>query len=198
LVPEDIGIPAIQLPDDFNNFILISTSPHALGTAILSKVGMVITMGKDVIYPVEQFCKVVGLTMPEKLHALAEDEIGIWERDMDKAPYVAKFNLPSQLQMRHKKKYAQGDMGGNSFIFTGRENKLKLKANNLLMFIHLAEGIDTDTWLFHLGRKDYSRWFRQSIHDEDLAVIGEEAEKLEDPAASKKKILRFIAEKYTA
>jgi hypothetical protein len=46
---------------------------------------------------------------------------------------------------RHKKKYAKGDMGDNSFVFTGKEHKLNLKATNLVMFAHIADGIDDDT-----------------------------------------------------
>jgi hypothetical protein len=33
----------------------------------------------------------------------------------------------------------------------------------------LAEGIDDDTWLYHLERQDYSRWLRDAIKDEELA-----------------------------
>jgi hypothetical protein len=198
LVPKATGISLDWLPDDFNNFILISTSPHALGSAMLSKVGMLLTIGENPSYPFEQFCQILGLSVPAAIPSLAEDEICIWERDSSRPPYKAKFRLPRQLQQRHKKKYAQGDMGDHSFVFTGRENKLHLKANNLMLFIHLAEGIDTDTWLFHLRRKDFTKWFRDAVHDEELASVGEEAEALKDPDASRKHIVDFIAQKYTA
>jgi hypothetical protein len=88
-------------------------------------------------------------------------------------------------------------MGNNSFIFTGRENKLRLKANNLALFAHLAKGIDDDTWLFHLQRDDYKRWFKDSIHDDTLAEIAEEAKKLyPDPKKSRKMILDHINKEY--
>jgi len=198
LVPTATEISSDWLPNDFNNFILISTSPHALCSAILSKVGLLLTIGKNASYPFEQFCQILGLPVPKGIPSLAEDEICIWERDSPRPPYKAKFHLPRQLQQRHKKKYAQGDMGDHSFVFTGRESRLHLKANNLMLFIHLAEGIDTDTWLFHLRRKDFTKWFRDSVHDEELASVGEEAEALKDPEASRKHIVDFIAQKYTA
>lgn len=198
LLPAAAGIERADWPVDDNNFILISTSPHALSAATLSRVGMVIALGKDPAYPFEQFCKIVGVAMPSVPPSLAENEIWVWDRETDKAPFAAQYHLPAQLQQRHKKKYAQGEMGYNSFVFTGPENKMHLVANNLMLFIHLAEGIDTDTWTYHLQRGDFTRWFRNSVHDEDLAKVGEEAEGLPEPADSKQKIISFIAQKYTA
>lgn len=197
LVPST-GLPADWLPGDFNNFILITTSPHALGQAILSKVGMLITIGKNPSYPFEQFCHILGLAIPEGIPALAEDELCIWERDGPRPPYKVRFHLPAQLQQRHKKKYAQGEMGDNSFVFTGPEEKLHLVANNLMLFGHIAEGIDTDTWLFHLRRRDYANWFRNCVHDVELARMAEAAEEMPNPEASRKYILDAISQKYTA
>jgi hypothetical protein len=67
-----------------------------------------------------------------------------------------------------------------------------------MLFLHIAEGIDTDTWNYHLQRKDFTNWFRSSVHDEELARAGEEAEGMSDPAESKKHILEIIRKKYTA
>jgi hypothetical protein len=195
LIPAPAGLAVDVL--DFNNFILISTSPHALSAATLSKVGMVLTIGENAAYPIEQFCQVLGLPVPAGIPALGDHEICVWDRDGSSAPYTVSYHLPQQLQQRHKKKYAQGDMGANSFIFTGRENQLHLVANNLMLFLHIAEGIDTDTWLFHLGRKDFSNWLRSSVHDEELARVAEEAEQTHDATASKKKLLDAIGKKYT-
>ncbi len=88
-------------------------------------------------------------------------------------------------------------MASNSFIFTGIENKLHLVAPNLMMFKHIAEGIDAGSWLFHLRRKDFSNWFRNKVHDENLARISEEGENMDDAELSKKLILDYIGENYT-
>jgi hypothetical protein len=197
LVPFPSGITADRFPSDFNNFIIISTSPHALHSAALSKIGMIITIGDNPAYPFEQFGKMLQCAVPTAIPVLHKGEICVWERG-PQAPYVARYNQPHQLQQRHKKKYAQGDMGDNSFIFRGEDKRLHLVANNLMLFLHIAEGIDIDTWLYHLHRKDYTNWFRKTIHDEDLAKKGEEAEKMTDAPASRRHILDFIAEKYTA
>ena len=64
----------------------------------------------------------------------------------------------------------------------------------------MAEGIDEETWLYHLKRRDYSDWFRRIIKDDELTTL---AEKLEiDPAISGKdsreQILSAISRLYTA
>jgi hypothetical protein len=89
-------------------------------------------------------------------------------------------------------------MASNSFIFTGPDNKMNLVASNLIMFKHMAEGIDDDTWRYHLKRKDFSKWFKNKIHDETLAKISEEVENMPDPKISKKQIIDYIDENYTA
>jgi hydroxymethylpyrimidine pyrophosphatase-like HAD family hydrolase len=198
LIPSPAGMAVDGLPADFNNFILITTSPEALSAETLAKVGMVLTVGDNPAYPIEQFCKVLDIAVPAGIPVLGENEVCIWERDESMSPYPAHYRLPRQLQQRHKKKYAQGDMDYNSFVFTGRQNQLHLVANNLMLFLHISEGIDTDTWMFHLQRKDFTNWFRHSVHDEELARAGEEAEEMNDPAESKKHILGLIAKKYTA
>jgi hypothetical protein len=56
-----------------------------------------------------------------------------------------------------------------SSYFRGPELKLNLRAHNLATFIRLADGLDDETWLYHLNRGDYSKWIRKSIKDELLA-----------------------------
>ncbi len=197
LVPAPSGITADHFPPDFNNFIVISTSPHALHATALSKIGMIISIGDNPAYPFEQFGKMLQCEVPVDIPPLVEGEICVWERNGSRSPFVVRYNQPHQLLQRHKKKYAQGDMGENSFIFTGEEGRLHLVANNLILFQHIAEGLDIDTWLYHLRRKDFTNWFRKTIHDEDLARVAEEAEKM-DAAASRRHVLDFIKQKYTA
>ena len=85
---------------------------------------------------------------------------------------------PRGERVRHSRKYAEGSVGPErSFTFSGPEGKLSLKAQNLVVFLQMADGVDEKTWMFHLRQKDYSRWFRDAIKDNDLA---EEAEKIEN------------------
>lgn len=43
-------------------------------------------------------------------------------------------------------------MKNSAFIFTGRENKLNFKASNAPMLVQLPEGLDNETWNYHLQR----------------------------------------------
>ena len=87
----------------------------------------------------------------------------------------------------------------HSFYFTGADGKLNLKAQNLMMFVHLAEGIDDDTWEHHLQAGDYSAWFRDKVKDSELA---EEAAPIEEDAAldakaSRERIIEAVLKRYT-
>ena len=68
------------------------------------------------------------------------------------------------------------------------------------MFLHLADGVDDETWLHHLRGGDYSRWFREAIKDDILADLARRVE--EDPRVdareSRLEIRRRIEERYTA
>ena len=69
---------------------------------------------------------------------------------------------------RHARKYAEGDLGEDkSFYFREPHDALNLRAQNLSVFLQLAQGVDEQTWLHHLKNSDYSRWFRDAIKDDD-------------------------------
>jgi hypothetical protein len=78
--------------------------------------------------------------------------------------------LPHRTErIRHLRKYAEGNMRHNSFYFSGPAGRQNLRAQNLVIFAQIAEGIDEETWLFPLYRGDYSRWFRKAVKDSYLA-----------------------------
>ena len=90
-------------------------------------------------------------------------------------------------------------MDYNSFYFRGPENKLNLKAYNLIVFTQMAACIDEETWLYHLKRNDYSNWLRYSVHDEDLATRINEIEKDEQHRPdSRQANVDLINDRYTA
>jgi len=69
-----------------------------------------------------------------------------------------------------------------------------------MLFSQIADGIDDATWLHHLRRGDYSRWFREKIKDPGLA---DEAARVEaqadlDPRQSRAGIRAAIERRYTA
>ena len=68
------------------------------------------------------------------------------------------------------------------------------------MFMHMADGVDDNTWLFHLRRGDYSNWFKNLIKDADLAqeTAGVEANRELSAADSRARIRKAIEQRYTA
>jgi hypothetical protein len=98
------------------------------------------------------------------------------------------------------RKYAEGELPPERrFVFRGPEGKLNLDAKNLIVFLQLAEGVDAETWLYHLRRGDYSRWFHDVIKDPGLAVDGEAVERNEhlSAAESRQAVREIIQRRYT-
>jgi hypothetical protein len=110
--------------------------------------------------------------------------------------------LPARLEhQRHRRKYAAGDLGAEeSFYFRGPEGRLNLRAQNLNLFVQLADGVDDDTWQYHLRHGHYSNWFRNVIKDDELASKAAEVEQNGELSArdSRERIRDAVEERYTA
>ena len=199
LIPKGAANSFFNIPRDLNNFMLVTTEPELLNPAIVSHTNLAIVIGKEPGNIINQYAQLKKNSSPGiPIKELNKGEAWIWEIDKDK-PFPVRIEKPAQLMQRHKKKYATGDMLDKSFYFRGPSNKLNLKANNLMIFIQMAEGVDDDTWMYHLGKKNYSDWFRNAVHDDELSDATEKIEEQEiDAAKSKEKILNLIKEKYTA
>lgn len=96
--------------------------------------------------------------------------------------------------------YAEGNLGDDRcFYFRGEDGKLNLKAQNLIMFIQLAAGVDDRTWFYHLHQQDYSNWLQNSIKDKTLAEEVSQVEKTLDISIeeSRDRIKVAIEKRYT-
>lgn len=199
LIPAAAENSFFNIPKDLNNFMLVTTEPDLINPSIIEHVNLLIGIGDDPDETLGKYADLKKIDSPSlPIKTLNKGEAWIWENDNGQ-PFPIRLDKPQQLLKRHKKKYAAGDMKDNSFYFTGPGKKLNLKANNLMLFIQMAEGVDDDTWMYHLGKKEYSEWFRNSVHDDELADIAAKIEESEtDAAASKEAILHLIKERYTA
>ena len=192
LIPKAATKSFFNIPRDLNNFMLVTTEPELINPAIVSHTDLAIAIGKEPENIINQYARLKKNSMPDiPIKELNKGEAWIWEIDKGD-PIPVRIEKPAQLMQRHKKKYATGDMQDNSFYFKGPGNKL-------MLFIQMAEGVDDDTWIYHLGKKEYSDWFRNAVHDDELADATEKIEEQEtDPARSKERVLNLIKEKYTA
>lgn len=153
------------------SIMLITVHPDHVSPTILAAMDMLITIGESPQRTIANFCKAIGQTMPDlnTLQLVPGEAIG-WQQHEKQAPFWFRSNQPRAEHRRHRRKYIEGELGPDkSFFFRGAHGQFKLRAQNLLAFIQMAEGIDDETWEFHLHRGDYAQWFRNSIKDEQLA-----------------------------
>ena len=93
--------------------------------------------------------------------ALEPGEAWVWEYRAGRAPVRVCSEPARGERRRHRRKHAEGELPPErSFYFRGREGKLQLRAQNLLIFLQLAHGVDDDTWNFHLRGGHVADWFR--------------------------------------
>jgi hydroxymethylpyrimidine pyrophosphatase-like HAD family hydrolase len=197
MLPAEAAPSFYDLPKDFKNFLFITTSPEMMNETILNKTNLLISMGDDAAKAIHEFSRLRTLPLPgNAVTPLNKGQAWIWEAEPGNPPLLIKTGMPAHILQRHKKKYATGDMDYNSFYFRGPECKLNLKAYNLIVFTQIAQGLDAETWLFHLKRNDYSNWLRHSVHDEELADLVQAIEN-KDLALSRKAIVDLILERYT-
>ena len=128
-------------------------------------------------------------------HALAwTPRSGAEARELEVIP-------PRAERQRHIRKYAHGDLGQDrSFCFTGPDGRLHLRAQNLQLFLQIADGVDEATWEYHCRRGDYTRWFREVIKDRELAEearLIELAKDLSVPEA-RARLREAVEARYTA
>jgi hydroxymethylpyrimidine pyrophosphatase-like HAD family hydrolase len=181
--------------------LMITVHPEHVAREVLETVDLVVAMGEHPRKALAEFADARGLSVPSIPHRKPEaGEAIAWRPRTDEPPLWFKSIQPRAERQRHHRKYAEGELGeDNSFYFKGKNGKLNLRAQNLIVFKQLAEGIDDETWLHHLRRGEYSRWFRKTIKDEDLAEDADKAEKDKNLSAaeSRRRILAAIDQRYT-
>ena len=68
-----------------------------------------------------------------------------------------------------------------------------------MSFLNIAEGVDDESWEFHLRRGDYSLWLKEAVKDDELAAKVADIEKgALDPQDSRAAIKAEIEKRYTA
>ena len=190
------------VPQDLSGMLLITMRPDHVAESALKPASVVLAVGKQPHQTIESFCRTVKTECPPLLSDDLEGGVALtWFRESGERPFLVK-PVPGELdRKRHRRKYATGEMlVEDSFYFRGPENKLNLRAQNLNLFTQLADGVDDDTWLHHLRRGDYSKWFRTYIKDPELAEEAEAVEREKGISAeeSRKRIKAAIEDRYTA
>jgi HAD superfamily hydrolase (TIGR01484 family) len=135
---------------------------------------------------------------PRDGSALEQGHAVIAWLDGDEAPLSFRVARRRIEHRRHVRKYVEGELPPDrSFYFRGAGGQLNLRAANLGRFCELADGVDDETWSWHLSRGDYSTWVREQIKDPDLAqdVAAVEARR-RPPQESRREALAAIRRRY--
>ncbi|MBV8507645.1 MAG: HAD-IIB family hydrolase [Alphaproteobacteria bacterium] len=201
LLPAGWNGASMILPQEFAAAILITVDPEHVAVEALHAIDYVLAFGSEADRVAASFCKAVGEPAPPPIgKTIDRAQALFWSRRSGKLRLVSTIE-PRRDRQRHSRKYAEGELGEDkSFYFRGPDGALNLRAQNLAIFLQIAEGIDDRTWLHHLRAGDYSRWLRDNIKDSELAEDVESSERNEalTPAESRRRIKEAIERRYTS
>lgn len=189
------------LPAALDRIVLITVHPESVSPAVLKLVNGVVVVGKTAQETLTNFCQVLKEKTPKVSGEEPQrGEVLYWPRASDLSPFRVRIVPGKTERRRHSRKYAEGELPPElSFYFRGPEGKLNLRAQNLILFLQMADGVDDETWLHHLRQGDYSRWFREAIKDEGLAEEVEQIEQTEHLSAQRSRALikEAVERRYT-
>ncbi|HEX2880537.1 MAG TPA: HAD-IIB family hydrolase [Polyangiaceae bacterium] len=195
---------AITLPDPILNaptgLLLITVHPEHLATRVLQMMNYIVATGEAPAKALRIFAQAHGLTRQFEDVTLETGEALLWEAGNPGPPIKLRPIPPQSQRRRHQRKYALGQLGEDkSFYFRGPREALNLRAHNLAIFVQIADGVDDETWSYHLRRHDYSKWLENVVKDDSLAseVLAIETDPTYPAALSRGKIRNAILTRYT-
>ena len=198
LMPAEWLPPEGLIPEHLHNTILITVQPNLLAEPLLARINTVMAVGADASQTLDCFAQGAHCQQPKvKTTELVSGEILLWMRECEVPPLKVQAYRSKLEHHRHRRKYAEGELPPErSFYFHGPEGKLNLRAQNLMSFLELAEGLDDTTWVYHLKLGDYEKWFRESIKDVALAASAKQiAEQSNCNAHESRRLIRLAIEK---
>lgn len=201
LMPAKRNEVAALLAHNLPSVILVTVHPEAVSRDVLRSVSTVLAVGDRAAEVIAAFCTAADVEAPATVAEPRADQVLHWERAAGAPPRAVDPYRPRQTHKRHTRKYAEGDLGeAGSFYFRGPDNALNLRAQNLELFVQIADGVDDRTWEHHRRAADYSGWFRTVIKDHELAdeAAAIETDRNLDAGQSRARIREAVARRYTA
>jgi HAD superfamily hydrolase (TIGR01484 family) len=190
------------VPQLLESTILITVHPEHVAKAALHSIHLVVAIGKSPMHVFRSFAQASEIDPPAARNVeLRQGEALVWFPKHSGEVIHVKAPRSNRERLRHVRQYAEGELSPDqSFYFRGPESKLKLRAQNLKTFLQLAEGVDDETWMFHLRKGDYSSWFESMIKDEELKrqAAAIEQDPNISPQESRERIKQAVEARYTA
>jgi len=186
---------------DLHGMLFVTVHPDRLAPQVLDAIALAVALGHEPVSTLQSVAahRSQRITAAH-VHELKPGEALFWQRTEDRPPEKLLMAVPRAERQRHRRKYAEGELPPErSFYFRGPDGKLNLRAQNLIMFRQLADGVDDETWLHHLRQGDYSRWMKTAIKDPSLADLVHEVEGMPELSAhdSRRRVAKAIQERYT-
>lgn len=189
------------LPPTLPATIFVTVDPEAMARGALERVDHVFAIGAKPAETIAAFCRVIAAEPPLlPSQPIERGQALYWNKRLNERPEIVTLHGPAERSERHRRKYAVGELSDDrSFYFRRPSNALNLRAQNLMVFLQMADGVDDGTWMHHLKAHDFSRWMKAAIKDDEL---GEEVRRVEDeeadPPMSRKRVREAIERRYTA
>jgi hypothetical protein len=201
LLPAEWQPGPLALPEKLSGVWQVTVHPDLIAPKALADVTTLIAVGKQPVAAFRELGAVLKKDVPsiDELQ-LEPGEAILWPVADPGEPRRLKIAPSHTERRRHTRKYAEGELPPErSFYFRGPQNKLKLRAHNLILFLQMADGVDEETWTHHLKRGDYSDWIRQAIKDDGLAdqIQGFEQNGALSADESLREIREAIEQRYT-
>jgi hydroxymethylpyrimidine pyrophosphatase-like HAD family hydrolase len=190
-------------PGDLPNLVMITVHPAHVSSPLLDQVDVVLVTGVAPQETLDEMAGALGVAAPRVVGPVLErGEALLWRPRHDQATTRFRFFAPKSERKRHIRKYAEGELKPDrSFYFRGEDGKLNLRAWNLMSFLQIGDGVDDDTWLFHLRAGDYSGWIARVVKDDalanEVAAVERSAGRM-PPSESRRKVRDAIERHYTA
>ena len=201
LLPADWNPASLVLAQKLSCMIYVTVHPDQIERSVLETVDTLIALGEAPEKTIADYCAAIRAAVPSMpVRRLVAGEAVVWDRAAQDAPFKLHIAPGEMDRRRHRRKYAEGELPQDrSFYFRGPSGRLNLRAQNLILFAQIADGVDDATWEHHLHLGHYSRWFAEGIKDEALAEAARRIEKRHglSPAESRRLMRAAIEEHYT-
>jgi HAD superfamily hydrolase (TIGR01484 family) len=188
-------------PKDLQRMVYITLEPDNLPPTILKTIDIIIAVGDQPEHIIENFCKAAEVPMPDVVPStISKDQALVWMRTAMQPPVVVERPANRSQHRRHSRKYAEGELNPErSFYFRGPEKKLNLRAQNVLIFLQIAEGVDDETLMYHFREGHFSEWFGTHVKDNEVGEKMRQLEKEKDLTRDKllERMHEIIEETYT-
>lgn len=187
-------------PVELEGYIFVSAFHDELSDVVLQNVKWFISIASDPHQAIVEICQRIGQQSPQFSAAEGRQihQALAWRRGDRRTQWFSRIT-PRVDGQRHLHSYYNGEMDEDlQFVFRGPESKLKLPAANLKEFVKTANGVDDETWQFHLTNHHVSQWLREVVRDAELAMEVEDIERTKSLSAeqSREQIVYHIERRF--